>query len=140
MNGAGSHRPPSGSPLPDSDANYEVGYAKPPEKHRFQAGQSGNPKGRPKGSKNTATLRREILDRKLDLRTAGKVRKITVREAFLTRFAEAALKGDTKAATFILRDDEPEQAQQAAAVNAPEKQEIIETYGPILLKKLGAKT
>ncbi|MGJ3627161.1 DUF5681 domain-containing protein [Sphingomonas sp. MMS24-JH45] len=31
---------------------YEVGYGKPPIHARFQKGQSGNPKGRKKGSKN----------------------------------------------------------------------------------------
>lgn len=31
---------------------YEVGYAKPPTDTRFKPGQSGNPRGRPKGSKN----------------------------------------------------------------------------------------
>ena len=33
-------------------ARYEVGYGKPPAEHRFPKGASGNPKGRPKGSKN----------------------------------------------------------------------------------------
>jgi hypothetical protein len=31
---------------------YEVGYAKPPEAARFKKGRSGNPNGRPKGSKS----------------------------------------------------------------------------------------
>ncbi len=31
---------------------YEVGYAKPPEGSKFRKGVSGNPRGRPKGSKN----------------------------------------------------------------------------------------
>jgi len=34
------------------DADYEVGYARPPEATRFRPGRSGNPKGRPKGAKN----------------------------------------------------------------------------------------
>jgi hypothetical protein len=31
---------------------YEVGYASPPKETRFKPGQSGNPRGRPRGSKN----------------------------------------------------------------------------------------
>ncbi|WP_297755806.1 DUF5681 domain-containing protein [uncultured Shimia sp.] len=43
----------------------DVGYRKPPNHSRFKKGKSGNPKGRPKGSKNKApkslTKMREIL-------------------------------------------------------------------------------
>ena len=46
---------------PDAE-RYEVGYRKPPEKTRFKPGQSGNPGGRPKGSKNRqAGLRADQL-------------------------------------------------------------------------------
>lgn len=37
--------------LPDSQ-NYDIGYGKPPKATRFEKGQSGNPAGRPRGSKN----------------------------------------------------------------------------------------
>ena len=33
-------------------ANYRIGYGKPPKESRFQPGQSGNPRGRPRGAKN----------------------------------------------------------------------------------------
>jgi hypothetical protein len=35
---------------------YDIGFGKPPKKTRFKKGQSGNPAGRPRGSKNTPKL------------------------------------------------------------------------------------
>src|SRR4051794_31141733 len=32
--------------------SYEVGYGKPPAHSRFKPGRSGNPRGRPRGSRN----------------------------------------------------------------------------------------
>lgn len=40
---------------PSSDA-YDVGYGKPPADTRFKTGHSGNPKGRPRGTKNKPKL------------------------------------------------------------------------------------
>ena len=40
--------PPGNDNLP---AKYEVGYGKPPAEHRFTKGQSGNPRGRPRGAR-----------------------------------------------------------------------------------------
>lgn len=80
----------------------EVGYGKPPKKHQFKPGQSGNPKGRPKGAKSEANLLREILEHRISLREAGKIRKISVRQAILLKMADGALQGDTRKAAFVL--------------------------------------
>lgn len=116
------------------------GYGKPPREHQFRPGQSGNPKGRPPGTKNTATLLREILDRKIEVRNGDAIRKITVREAMLTRFAESALKGDTKSAAFLLqRYDIGDMAQdQPNSAATSEEQEIIDKYLEAYLKRRGA--
>src|SRR5262245_29748444 len=42
-------------------SQYEIGYGKPPRHTRFQKGQSGNPRGRKRGSVNTEiTLRKHF--------------------------------------------------------------------------------
>ena len=54
------------TPYENSDG---VGYGKPPSEHTWKPGQSGNPKGRPKGSKNKSTILREIFQRKIESRS-----------------------------------------------------------------------
>ena len=79
----------------------EVGYGRPPRAFQFKPGQSGNPRGRPNGAKNEATILHDLLNRKIDVREGGRTRKITVFEAILLRFTEDALKGNTKTAAFL---------------------------------------
>lgn len=40
---------------PKKKPDYSVGKGKPPKHTQFKPGQSGNPKGRPKGSNNLKT-------------------------------------------------------------------------------------
>ena len=81
------------------DQPDKVGYRRPPKRTQFQKGQSGNPKGRSKGSKGLAALLNDVLKEKVPLGTTGK--KITAREAIVRRQIINALKGDTKAFNAI---------------------------------------
>ena len=80
----------------------DVGYGRPPREHQWKKGQSGNPKGRRKGSKNEATLWQENLQRKIPIRIGGRLQQITVLDAIVRRMIEDALKGNQKSAAFVL--------------------------------------
>ena len=88
---------------PDRDAgHWEVGYGRPPLATRFKKGQSGNPKGRPRGARNLATLVTEALDEKVAVTERGKRRKITKREAIIKQLANRAASADLKATQILL--------------------------------------
>ena len=84
------------------DEADDVGYGKPPRRHQFKPGQSGNPKGRKKGVKNEATILQELLQQKVAVNDRGKRRKIMLLEAVLRRIIDDCLKGNTKSAAFLL--------------------------------------
>jgi hypothetical protein len=88
-------------PQKPSDGPQAIGYASPPQAYQFKPGQSGDTRGRPKGSKSEATILREILNEKVDIGRGGK-KRVTVLEAMLRGFAEKGLKGDIKSAGLVL--------------------------------------
>jgi hypothetical protein len=69
-----------GRPHASARARYDTGYGKLSRQHRFRPGQSGNPKDRPKGAKNAATLLQDIVGRKIEVRRGSTLRKMTVLE------------------------------------------------------------
>ncbi|WP_398469808.1 DUF5681 domain-containing protein [Tardiphaga sp.] len=79
-----------------------VGYGKPPRAHQFKPGESGNPKGRPKGAKSEATIMQELFQHKITVNERGRVRKITLLEGILRKIAEDCLKGNVKSSAFLL--------------------------------------
>lgn len=90
---------------------YNVGYGHPPKHTQFKPGQSGNPKGRPKGARSASSIATEILNQKLTLKNGH---KITCREALIHRLRENALKGDRHALDRLLALDANAQIENAA--------------------------
>jgi len=82
--------------------DYEIGYKKPPKQAQFQPGQSGNPKGRPKGSKNLATDLQEELGQKIVITEGNKKQTVTKQRAMLKTMFAKALKGDARSATVLI--------------------------------------
>ena len=84
-------------------ASYAVGYCRPPVHTRFKPGQSGNPSGRVKGSKNLRTLFHQILNEQIPLQDGTQTKKVTKAEALIRRLVIGALKGDSRSLMTLMR-------------------------------------
>lgn len=81
---------------------YDVGYGKPPTHSQFQKGQSGNPKGRPKGSLNLATALNRALKEKVTVVENGHRRTLTKLDVAIKGLVNRAVTGDAKAMQQML--------------------------------------
>lgn len=86
-----------------SKNDYNVGYKKPPKASQFKPGQSGNPKGRPKGTRNLATDLQEELSAKIVVREGNKQQRMSKQQALVKTLFNNALKGDIRAINTFLR-------------------------------------
>ena len=79
----------------------DVGYCKPPKNSRFKVGRSGNPKGRPKGSLNLATVLERTLREKIVINENGCRRVVTKLEAAIAQLVKKATSGDGHAIRYL---------------------------------------
>ena len=78
------------------DNANKIGYGRPPKHTQFKPGQSGNPRGRPRKSKQVEALIQSELNRTLVIKEGGREVRITKREAIVKQLVNSAIKGDTK--------------------------------------------
>jgi hypothetical protein len=107
-----------------SDAKYQVGYRKPPRRAQFKKGQSGNPKGRPRGSRNATTLLKEALNAQVIITENGHRRTITKKEAIVTQIVNKAASGDHRSIQLLLLSQLPliEKSAELSETADPETQ------------------
>ena len=111
---------------------YKVGYGKTPEHTRFKTGQSGNPKGKPRGAKNLATIVGNAIKEKVFVTENGKRKRISKLEVAITLLVNKAATGDHKAMLQLLPlvqlvDGNAEAAALAAPAFAEADHQVMET-------------
>jgi hypothetical protein len=99
----------SSTPQPSADLSLEseprsfaVGYGRPPVHSRFKPGQSGNPKGRAKQSRNMRTIVQQVLNEDMQIREGGRVRRMSAMEALVRTTLTRSFKGDPKALVSLI--------------------------------------
>lgn len=97
----------------------------------FKPGQSGNPAGKKKGTKNTATILRKIWQTKMEGKDpkTGRMRMMTVAEMSCYALAQKASKGDTRSIEIImdrLDGKVPQAIEQSGPGGAPLSPPIIQ--------------
>jgi hypothetical protein len=120
---------PDCAPLhPGYEKTAVVGYGRPPLHTQFPKGRSGNPRGRPKGSKNVAAILLDSAHEFVTVKEAGHRKSITKLEAMGKQIANKAASGDPRASQLLvqmLQTCEGRSAKPAPAAVIDEADELV---------------
>jgi hypothetical protein len=122
--------------MPSDD---KTGYGKPPKHTQFKPGQSGNPAGRPKGTKNLKTDLEEELGEMIVVREGGNPKTVSKQRAMVKSLTAKAVHGDARAMAIafdlmcrLLHADE---AENTARGLSPDDKAILEAFENRLRQK-----
>ncbi len=119
---------------------HRVGFKNPPRHTRFQKGRSGNPRGRPKGTRNLRSDLQDELEERISVSQGGTKRVVSKQRAMIKSLLARALQGDSRAAgrildlvVRILPQDEPEPPHQELG---RDDAAILRTYEERLVRRI----
>lgn len=118
-------------------SEYQVGYSKPPKNTQFRKGRSGNPKGRPKGTLNLATVLERTLRERVVVNENGRRKEISKMEAAVKQLVNQAASGDLAALRQLMAlASSAEQRSSASEADRPPLNEADEKVVAQMLKRL----
>lgn len=132
-------------PASSGSGDFEVGYGKPPKSNQFKPGQSGNPRGRSKGTRNLKTDLAEELGETILVQEGGEPRKLSKQRAVVKTLVNRTLKGDVRAANSVismmmrlLDTGEGSEADETDDLK-PDELEVLEAYNRRLVESTTAE-
>lgn len=81
---------------------YKVGYGKPPKRHQFKKGVSGNPRGRKKKDTTIRSIMRKIITETVTAKTPDGEKSMVALEFVLRSMLSRAAKGDNRATDKVI--------------------------------------
>lgn len=120
-----------------------VGYRSPPKNTQFKPGQSGSPRGRPKGTKNLRTDLNEELAETIAVKEGGQQLVISKQRAMLKSLMAKSIKGDTAAAraliNLIVGIEQADAERSVVVTTTAEDLEVLQAYKERLLDEIDAE-
>ncbi len=133
-------KPPPDPPLPPAPPPGQeegLGYGRPPRQYTIIPGERRNPRGRPKGSRNSRTIVRKEHQRPVRFQENGRTHSLPAIEVLIRKDMNDALKGNEKAkarqlawAMQIAAEDEAKAAIKAQRQTLAEDDAILTRYLP----------
>ena len=120
----------------DDENDESVGYGRPPTRTRFQPGRSGNPRGRPKGALNLATVVAQTIQETVVITEHGQKKTITKLEAVLKQVTNKAVLGDARASNQVFTLVQAQERQLEGPEPATELSEADQRVWARMLRQL----
>ena len=117
--------------MSENDDDYQVGRDKPPRNTQFKKGQSGNPRGRPKRSRNVKALVGKELDQPQHVRIGDKETTLSKREIWIKSMVAKAMRGDPRATAWVEARDASGQVEDPKPV-----EENRRRYDPVRAQQI----
>jgi hypothetical protein len=116
----------------EGSKDCEVGYGRPPKATRFTPGKSGNPRGRPKGSRSVGAILKGVMSQKVTVSDGGRMRRVSRVELMLLRLVNDAARGDPRATKLALelndRYGQPTEGGVQSGELSTDDMEILAAY------------